>query len=241
MFQREFLQAVSDWQRGGDEHQKTRRAQRLLVEAEKIDERFRRCNFVCFRQMALDKPGLWKLLAEERLPERISAWTVELRIAKTFKGGVPPEGWQGVIFVATPPPDSVILNLDSLYRCPEFQAALQRESHSITGFADGAGRYGNSQAEVIISTESLDTQNVYALGGYSSDRDTLIRMMFGEEPTSALIAWFEEQKARAGVELGPMWLEDEPLQRVLTRMRPHVERLRAVKALQSATKPPSSI
>jgi hypothetical protein len=43
MFTREFLQAVSDWQRGGDENQKTRRGERLKELAESIDQRFQQC------------------------------------------------------------------------------------------------------------------------------------------------------------------------------------------------------
>ena len=57
----------------------------------------------CFRQIALDKGSVWDLLAENKLDEKISSWTTDLQIAKTFKGGVPPQGqgWQGLIFVLT--------------------------------------------------------------------------------------------------------------------------------------------
>jgi hypothetical protein len=232
MFTREFLQAVSDWQRGGDENQKTRRGERLKELAESIDQRFRQCASVTYRQVALAKGGVWKLIAEKTLSESISGWTLSPAVAKTFKGGVPPEGWQGVIFAIKPQPQNVIIDLNSLYVCPEFQEALEREKGVITGFADGAGRYRNTQAEVILNLDSLEYADLHALGGYSSDRDTLIRMMFNGEPTPELIAWFEHNRRAAGVALGPVWLEGDPLQRVLKRMEPHVARLKPIKAAQ---------
>ena len=232
MFTRELLQAVSDWQRGGDDRQKMRRGERLKALAENLDQHFRQCGLVTYRQVALDKAGVWKLVAERTLREAVSAWTLSAAVAKTFKGGVPPEGWQGAIFAITPQPQNVIINLNSLYACPEFQEALEREKGVITGFADGAGRYRNTQAEVILNLYSLDCADIHALGGYSSDRDTLIRMMFNCEPTPELIAWFEHNRQAAGATLGPMWLEGDPLQRVLKRMEPHVARLKTIKASQ---------
>jgi hypothetical protein len=166
------------------------------------------------------------------LPDTISAWTLSLPVAKTFKGGVPPEGWQGVIFEIVPGADSVILNLNSLYGCPEFRKAMAREAGTIEGYADGAGRHQNDQAEVVLSIEKLDCNNVYALGGYSSDRDTLIKMIFKQDPTPASIKWFEQQQKRAEIALGPFWLDGPPLQRVLKRMQPHVNRLKPIKAAQ---------
>ncbi|WVT76300.1 hypothetical protein QM996_29335 (plasmid) [Sinorhizobium chiapasense] len=85
-----------------------------------IDERFRQCNLVTYRQIALEKGSVWDLIAERNLPEMMSAWTLSPAIAKTFKGGVPPEGWQGVIVALKPPAGSIILNLDTLYRSDHF-------------------------------------------------------------------------------------------------------------------------
>jgi hypothetical protein len=36
--------------------------------------------------------GVWSLIGEDSLPEKISSWTLDLEMAKAFKGGVPPEG-----------------------------------------------------------------------------------------------------------------------------------------------------
>lgn len=233
-FKIEFLQAVSDWQRGGDSKQKKRRGSALKELSAGIDDRYRQCRLVVYRQVALEKGSIWNLIAERSLPEAISAWTLSPAVAKVFKGGVPPQGWQGVIVALKPPSGSVILNIDALYRSQEFLDALERQKGSIAGYADGAGRYAGDQAEVVLEIERLDSSDVHAFGGYSSDRNTLIRMMFDSEPTPELIAWFDNHSQQAGVVPGPMWLEGDPLRRVMDRMRPHIERLKAVKAAQMA-------
>lgn len=235
-FTTEFIQAVSDWQRGGDLQQKRRRGARLKELSADIDERFRKCGLVTYRQIALEKGSIWNLIAERKLPETRSAWTLSPAVAKIFKGGVPPEGWQGVIVALKPPAGSVVLNLDAIYRSKEFLATLDRDKGLITGYADGAGRYGGTQSEVILEIESLDSSDIYALGGYSADRDTLIRMMFDSEPTPELVRWFEQNSRKAGVGPGPMWLEGDPLQRVMERMQPHIERLKPIRAAQMAAR-----
>lgn len=231
-FSLEFLQAVSDWQRGGDTDQKRRRGEALKRLASSVAQHFRQSGLVAYRQLALAKGGVWQLLADQHLPETISAWTLTPDIAKAFKGGVPPEGWQGVILVAAPSPSNVVLNLDRLYRERSFCEALVANQSLIDGFGSGAGRYGGTQCEVVMEVESVDSAGIHAMGGYSSDRDTLIRMIFGQEPTPELVEWFEVNREKAGVVLGPFWLEGEALQRVLKRMEPHVERLRAIRSAQ---------
>jgi hypothetical protein len=101
IFTLELVQAVSDWQRGGSHNQKVKRGQRLKVVAAELPEAFRVCTDPCFRQEAHAKDRVWQLLANNHLPETIAAWTVDLRTAKTFKGGMPPPGLQGVIFKIT--------------------------------------------------------------------------------------------------------------------------------------------
>src|ERR1700688_3487016 len=101
-FPPELIQAVNDWQRGGDHKQKVRRGQRLKDYAALLPSRSRACDQTCFRQEAHEKHRIWQLLADNRLPETIAAWTTDLDTGKNFKGGVPPPGLQGVIFSLVP-------------------------------------------------------------------------------------------------------------------------------------------
>lgn len=137
MVDRELVQAVSDWQRGGSHDQKIKRGQRLKAVAAKLPETFRVCSDPCFRQEAHEKDRVWQLLADNQLPETIASWTNDIGVAKTLKGGVPATGLQGVILKIKPPKNSVILNLTALNADPAFQAAVETHKASIDGYYDG--------------------------------------------------------------------------------------------------------
>ena len=240
-FSLELLQAISDWQRGGDANQNKKRGQKLKEVCASLPGKYRTCLLCCFRQVGLPKGGVWNLIGEDLLPEKISSWTLDLEMAKVFKGGVPPEGqgYQGVIFCVSPPPGSVIVNLRELYQDPEFTAALEQHKGSITGYHDGAGRYGNDQSEIVLEVASVTQQDIYSMGGHSSPFDDLV------DEAATLIhgrtATLEEREAlmlkvgHVRSEAGPRWLSPEATQRVVTRMKPHAEQLRQVKRQQDAT------
>ena len=146
-FSRDCVQAVNDWQRGGDHRQKVRRGEKLRQEVLALPEAFRICTQQCFRQEAHPKGRVWQLLADECLPETIAAWTTDLAVAKHFKGGVPPHDLQGVIFALVPPARSVVANLAALYANADFLAAVETFKLDIRGFVDGIGKYGGSQTK----------------------------------------------------------------------------------------------
>jgi hypothetical protein len=151
-FSLSLLQAISDWQRGGDPKQNARRGLALKNACKLLSDKYRSCASRCFRQLALPKGGVWKLIGENRLPEKISSWTTDIEVAEGFKGGVPPEGqgYQGVILCLNPPATSVIVNLRVLYQDSAFIKALEDNKTAISGYHDGAGRYGNDQSEVVL-------------------------------------------------------------------------------------------
>src|SRR4051794_20488505 len=88
----EILQALNDWQRGGDHKQKIRRGARLKKSIASLPVRFRTCQVVCYRQEAHSQGRTAQLLLDRQLPETITGWTTDLTIAKQFKGGIPPVG-----------------------------------------------------------------------------------------------------------------------------------------------------
>lgn len=227
-FSRECVQAVNDLQRGGDHRQKVRRGEKLRQEVLALPEAFRTCTQRCFRQEAHPKGRVWQLLADECLPETIAAWTTDLAVAKHFKGGVPPHDLQGVIFALVPPAGSVVANLAALYADADFLAAVETFKPDIAGFVDGIGKYGGSQHEVVLELGSLTTADVSSYGGYSSSRDRL--RINGRVPTQDELAEFDAVCAEAGVALGPWWLTEAGTRKVLTRMHPHIVRLREKKA-----------
>jgi len=231
-FSLDCVQAVDDWQRGGDLRQKVRRGEKLKQEALALPEAFRTCTQRCFRQEAHAKGRVWQLLADERLPETIAAWTTDLAVAKHFKSGVPPHDLQGVIFALVPPAGAVVANLAALYADADFLAAVETFKPEIRGFEEGIGKYGGSQHEVVLELGSLTTAEVCSYGGYSSSRDRL--RINGRVPTQDELAEFDAVCAEAGVALGPLWLTEAGTRNVLARMHPHIVRLREKKGREGA-------
>jgi hypothetical protein len=240
LFSLPLLQAVSDWQRGGDPKQNKRRGQTLKAACVSLSDKYRSCHLVCFRQIGLPKGGVWDLIGEDCLPEKISSWTTDLEVAKAFKGGVPPkgQGYQGVILCMMPNPNDVIVNLGTLYRDAEFLEALERKKASITGYYDGAGRYGNDQSEVVLEIHTVTQQDVHSLGGHSSTFDRLVDeaadLFYGRKATTTerLKLMLDGGKARSKV--GPNWLSESATRHVLTRVEPAANALVEAKRQKEA-------
>jgi hypothetical protein len=241
-FSLELLQAVSDWQRGGDAKQSIRRGQALKGACASLPQEYRTCSLCCFRQVALPKGGVWKLIGEDRLGEKISSWSLDIEVVKGFKGGVPPEGqgYQGVILCVFPKAANVIVNLQELYGERAFTEALEQHKTDIVGYYDGAGRYGNTQSEVVLEVSSVTQDEIYSMGGHSSEFDKIVdmaaKLVYGHEATpeerKALMLKVDHLRSVAG----PDWLSLEATQRVLVRMKPHAKLLGAVKMIQGLLK-----
>ncbi len=227
----DLLQAICDWQRGGDHKQKLRRGARLKQLARSLPERFRTCTTICYRQEAHEKDRIWQLLADESLPETIVAWTTELSVAREFKNGVPPEGLRGVIFHLIPPSESVVINLVEVYRDPDFRSAIEQHRAEIIGFGDGISRHGETQHEIVLELHKLSPETILCYGGYATDREKLAEQFFGHKPNAEGLAFFDQLCRQASIpESGAWWLSEDGTRNVLDRMAPHVARLKGLKS-----------
>lgn len=232
------LQAISDWQRGGDPKQNKRRGKTLKEQSASLPYDYRTCELCCFRQIALPKGGVWDLIGEDKLSEKVSSWTTNIEIAKRFKGGVPPDGqgYQGVIICVYPQPGDVIVNLDKLYRDTAFTQALEKNKEVISSFHKGAGCYGGEQNEVVLEILSVSQQDIYSMGGHSSSFEDLVHIAAMEiYGRSVTLQEREELMLKVGhlsSEAGASWLSQEATRRVVEKMKPHVERLTEIKRQQ---------
>lgn len=236
----QLLQAVSDWQRGGDPKQNLRRGKALKAACAPLPEQFRTSALVCFRQVGLEKGSVWDLIGENRLPEKVSSWTYDIEVAKAFKSGVPPDGqgYQGVIFCISPPPSSrVIVNLRELYKNPEFCDAMYRNKSTIVAFSDGAGLYWDSQSEVVLEINAVSQENIYSLGGHSSPFEQLValaaKLTYGREAKPQEVEELLMRAEHVREKAGPKWLTPEASKRVLARTKPNVEALSAIRRTQA--------
>jgi hypothetical protein len=228
-FALDVVQAINDWQRGGDHKRKVRRGAALKAVCGSLPQAFRTCNVACYRQEAHEKDRVWQVLADNALPETIAAWTTDLGVAKQLKGGVPPEGLQGVIFTLRPPVESIFVNLEAVYADPGFREACERYRDKVLGYGDGIGKYGSAQREIVLEISTLDQAKIFSYGGRSSSRDDVAELFFGRHPSSEDLAVFDELCARAGISVGDWWLSGPGTRAVLRRMQPHIDRLKAVR------------
>jgi hypothetical protein len=240
MFTIELIQAISDWQRGGDAKQKRRRGERLKLEALKLPAIYRHTTARCYRQIALNNPKLLHLGTQFQLPETISAWTTSITVAKEFKGGVPDRlSYQALIFAVIPPLGTVVLNFPALFENPEFIAAVNQYRSQITGFGDGIGRYGNSQREVVIELSVLPLNALSFWGGFSSSQEKLGKQFFGRDLNTVRRKQTERLLKKAKVNPGECWLSDrDGLERAKSKLAAFSRCILAQRKLTSETEKP---
>lgn len=212
-FDLKLLQAINDWQKGGS-HAKGSRGVTLKKLAAALDARFRSANQQCYRRIDLDDPNLQLLGETLRLPETISAWTLDPEVAQGFNQGVPPvDGKIGIIIrlAPHPVPGSVILNFDALFNDPGFRVAETDHRDQIKQYERGMGRYSNNQREVIIECPEVQLGRVWAWGGYSSSKEELLAGMRDGKYGAPYATPQAVAIVRRGLEaqperLGPQWL-----------------------------------
>ena len=230
MFTRDLIQSISNWQRGGDEKLKQERGAVLKAEAEKLPKDFRQ-PATCFRKIALTGQYLMHMGTHYELSETISSWTKSVDVAKAFKRGVPPAGWQGVIFSITPDAESVVLDFTSLFANAEFRDAVEKQKSDIEAFEQGMGRYGNLQQELILEIKKLPLKALVAWGGYTSSESQLAEMYFGGKPTEEQLTEFRELMKRAGHQTGAYWMfTPEAVERISDKLKRHAGRLSSGKS-----------
>ena len=169
-----LLQAVNDWQRGGDHNQKIRRGNALKAACLSLPAQYRQPPALCYRQESHKEDRTWQLLIDNELPETIAAWSLSLDVVQTFKGGIPPHDQRGIVFQIAPEPHQVIANIAALYADPEFLETAHARNSEISGYYSGIGDYGNAQQEVVLELGSLDRATIHLYGGFAGTLDQLI-------------------------------------------------------------------
>jgi hypothetical protein len=113
---------------------------------------------------------------------------------------------------------------------------MQRSKATITGYSDGAGRYWDSQSEVVLEIDAVTQEDIYSLGGHPSPMEKLVAQaadLVYRRPSTP-----EEQQAlfleakRAGVEGGPNWLNMDATRRILAMTKPQAAVLAELKRRQ---------
>ncbi len=209
MYKLELLQAINDWHSTGIGTNKTQIAERIIEYSKDIPEKFKVMSPSCYRQVALTGTNSLILGANMRLPETYSSWTFDKSVVQNFNGGVPPIGYQGVIFEIhnNAPNFSVVINLYELYKDETFLDACEAQKNEITSYKTGIGFFKNSESEVILKVDNLTTSQIWAYGGYSAPREKLAEMYFGHVANQRELNHFDKLVKQANIIIGGNWVK----------------------------------
>ena len=217
MYTLELLQAINDWQATGIGASKTQIAERIIEHSKPLPEKFKKINSPCYRQVALIGMNSVLLGANMKLPETYSSWTFDKSVAQSFNGGVPPVGYQGVIFeIDNNSSDfSVVINLFELFNDSEFLVACEAQKHQITSYGTGIGFFKNSESEVILKVDNLKTSQIWAYGGYSAPMEKLAEMYFGHVANASELKYFAKLIKQANIIIGGNWVTGKAKDRIV--------------------------
>jgi len=216
--------------------QRHKRALALQEHCFKLPNEYRQTSLTCYRQMSLDKKGVWKLLGHQSLDEQVSSWTLDMGFAKALLGGVPQvaTGYQEVIFAIFPKPDQVVVNLKMLLDDEEFKQAVEAHKAEINFFSKGLGKYKNDQSEIVLNVGELLEADIWSFGGRSSSFEELVKLAFlhihNREPRDEQeLSVFRAENSEMECHAGASWLTHESTLNVLRRVRPQADELLARK------------
>ncbi|HED2902599.1 TPA: hypothetical protein R4Z66_005902, partial [Citrobacter freundii] len=115
----------------------------------------------------------------------------------------------------------VIINLNTVYASEEFLCAIEKYRQQIIGYYSGIDKYKDTQKEVVLELNNLDTSDILYLGGYSGTLEDLAILNGSKTPDETLK--FQQRIKELEVEPKmPWWLSSNGTQNVLERVKPKV-------------------
>jgi len=228
-----FIQAVNDWLFDPI----LENAQRLALLSTELPIKFRERRSHIYRRIDLPSHHMWELLAEERLPEKISSWSESDLVARNH--GEIREKYQAVLFRIPPERGRTIVNISRLFGPNGFRLACVMLEEQILDYEFGIGTFENSEQEVVVELDHITPDDIVGFFGPSSNEAELVYLagkeLYGRLPTT------DEQKALLtrmrwyGRRAGYHWLSEDGVLNVRNRMREAISELKKIKQLQSRT------
>jgi hypothetical protein len=176
-FSREFLEALSRWQRGWAEDQVERRiiADNLVKQCEHIPEKYKRVDGTCFRKRFIRDGEIVPILFDNDFFEGIASWTADLNCAKNFKGIVRPDTKFVMVFEHLPKPEEVIINIIELWKDDNFKKAVSEYDKEDSDVAKALSNFKDYQSEIILRS-TLKGNEIIDIVGVSSSFEELCDM-----------------------------------------------------------------
>jgi hypothetical protein len=219
MYTLELVKAINDWQFSGTGKIKSKIAKRIQEHSIDLPSKFKTFSSQCYRRVDLVGKHSLEIGTKLSLPETFSSWSFDKSVAKEFDGGVPPKGYQGVIFELTPEDNNheVIINLNELFKDQMFIQACNENKDKIKNYDKGIGFYGNDEKELILNVSELKINQIWAYGGYSSTKDEIAEKFFGHKPTKNEIVYFNRLVKQRNISFGASWITGDAKNRTIEK------------------------
>lgn len=174
IFNAELLDALGSWQCGWREDQshKDELAEKLKEATKDLPEQFRTVDKTCYRKRFLHKGELVDIVMGNCKSEGVASWTTDQAYAERFKGIVRNTAVSAAIFEHTPSPSEVIVNIPELWKCKEFETAVDEFSKNDSDSSKALLNFKYFQNEVVLEVP-LKGSDIIGLSGVSSPFDEL--------------------------------------------------------------------
>jgi hypothetical protein len=169
-FSREFLVALSNWQRGWAEDQVERRkiADNLVKQCEHIPEKYKKVDEACFRKRFIRDGEIVPILLDNDFFEGIASWTANLDYAKYFKGIVRPDTKFVMVFEHKPKAEEVVINIIILWKDDNFKQAVSEFEKADSEGAKALLNFKDYQSEIILFSTLIGNEITDIVGVSSS-------------------------------------------------------------------------
>ena len=176
-FSRDFLVALSNWQRGWSENQVERRkiADNLVKQCEHIPDKYKKVDGTCFRKRFIRDGEMVPILLDNDFFEGIASWTADLDYAKYFKGLVKPDTKFVMVFEHQPKPEEVVINIIELWKDDNFKKAVSEFEKDNSEGAKALLYFKDYQSEIILRS-TLKGNEIIDIVGVSSSFEELCDM-----------------------------------------------------------------
>jgi hypothetical protein len=177
VFSRDFLIALSNWQRGWAENQVERRkiADNLVKQCEHIPDKYKKVDGTCFRKRFIREGEIVPILLENDFFEGIASWTASVDYAKKFKGIVRPDTKFVMVFEHQPKPEEVVINIIELWKDGNFEKAATEFQIEDKDSAKALFNFKDNQSEIILRS-TLKGSEIIDIVGVSSSFEELCDM-----------------------------------------------------------------
>lgn len=173
IFSKDFLIALSNWQRGWAENQERRRqiADELVKQCENIPAKFKTVSHCCYRKRFILEGEIIPILIDNDFFEGIASWTKDKDYAKKFKGIIKPNTKFVMLFKHTPQPNEIVINIISLWEDEAFKKAVEEFKNEDYEAAKPLINFKDYQSEIILKSTLKGTEIEDIVGISSSFED----------------------------------------------------------------------